>query len=179
MLSLADQVMGDDGEGMETLTEGDGPHVLAWRDWVEPAEVVTETGGFEDHGVLDALDAAQGPLVPLGAGASMYVEPTRALIAVDVNTGTDASLAAGIKANMACARALPAALRVRGLGGQITLDLAPMPKKDRRAFETTLRQAFRTDDVETALVGWTPLGHYELQRKRARAPLSEVLETTK
>ena len=67
------------------------------------------------------------------------------------------------------------ALRVRGLAGQITLDLAPMPKKDRRAFEVALRAAFRTDEIETALVGWTPLGHYELQRKRVRLPLSEVL----
>ena len=105
----------------------------------------------------------------------MYVEPTRALVAVDVNTGADVSLAAGIKANMACARALPRALRLRGLGGQIVLDLAPMPKKDRRPFETALRSAFKADDVETTLVGWTPLGHYELQRKRARAPLAEVL----
>lgn len=173
---LATRVLEDSGSEMEVLSEGDGPHVLAWRDWVAPADIVTEPGGFEDHGVLDALDGVRSAQVPLGAGASCYVESTRALVAVDVNTGTDASLAAGIKANMACAKALPRALRLRGLGGQIVLDLAPMPKKDRRAFETALRQSFRTDDVETALVGWTPLGHYELQRKRARLPLSQVLE---
>lgn len=176
MLELAQTVLNDDSTEMETLSEGDGPHVLAWRDWVEKAEIVTAEGGFEEHGVLDALDALAQDLVPLSGGASMYVEPTRALVAVDVNTGNDVSLAAGIKANMACARALPRALRLRGLGGQITLDLAPMPKKDRRPFETALRAAFRTDDVETTLIGWTPLGHYELQRKRARPPLSEVLE---
>ena len=175
MLGLAHNVLTDDSTEMETLSEGDGPHVLAWRDWVEKAEVVTDAGGFEDHGVLDALDGLAEDMVPLSGGASMYVEPTRALVAVDVNTGADVSLAAGIKANMACARALPRALRLRGLGGQIVLDLAPMPKKDRRPFETALRAAFRVDDVETTLVGWTPLGHYELQRKRARAPLSEVL----
>lgn len=175
MLSLADKVLTDDGTEMEVLTEGEGPHILAWRDWTDPADVVTEPGGFESHAVLDALDALRSAAVPLGGGASMYVEPTRALIAVDVNTGNDASLAAGIKANMACARALPTALRLRGLGGQITLDLAPMPKKDRRGFESALRAAFRADDVETTLVGWTPLGHYELQRKRVRAPLSEIL----
>ncbi|APE42428.1 ribonuclease G [Sulfitobacter alexandrii] len=174
MLGLADRVMGDTSDAMEVLTEGDGPHVLAWRDWTAPAEVVTEPGGFDIHGVLDALSSARGAQVGLGGGASMYVEPTRALVAVDVNTGSDASLAAGLKANMACARLLPRALRVRGLGGQITLDLAPMAKKDRRAFESALRAAFRGDDVETALVGWTPLGHFELQRKRMRAPLSEV-----
>lgn len=175
MLSLADKVLTDDGTEMEVLTEGDGPHILAWRDWTDPADVVTDPGGFESHAVLDALDALRSAAVPLGGGASMYVEPTRALVAVDVNTGNDASLAAGIKANMACARALPTALRLRGLGGQITLDLAPMPKKDRRGFESALRAAFRADDVETTLVGWTPLGHYELQRKRVRAPLSEIL----
>ncbi len=175
MLGLSETVLRDDGTDMEVLSEGDGPHVLAWREWVEKAEVVTETGGFETQGVLDALDALAEDRVMLSGGASMYVEQTRALVAVDVNTGSDASLAAGIKANMSCARALPRALRLRGLGGQITIDLAPMPKKDRRPFETALRAAFKGDDVETTLVGWTPLGHFELQRKRARAPLSEIM----
>ena len=175
MRELAEQVVGDSDTGAEVLTLGDGPHVLAWRDWVGDAEVVTDAGCFETHGALDALDAARGPSVPLGAQASMYVEATRALVAVDVNTGADGSFAAGLKANMACARALPAALRVRGLGGQITVDLAPMPKKERKAFEASLRAAFRADDVDTVLAGWTPLGHFELQRKRARLPLTEVL----
>jgi ribonuclease G len=176
MLTLADKVLGDEATEMELLSEGDGPHILAWRDWVAPADVVTEPGSFDAHGVLDNVENLRQPRVQLEGGASMYVEPTRALVAVDVNTGADVSLAAGIKANMSCARALPRALRLRGLGGQITLDLAPMPKKDRRPFETALRQAFRTDDVETTLIGWTPLGHYELQRKRARLPIAEVLK---
>lgn len=176
MLALADKVMNDTSDQIETLAQGDGPHILAWRDWTEAADVVTEPGGFEQHGVLDALDQIKNVQHPLGAGASMFVEPTRALIAIDVNTGPDVSLAAGLKANIACARALPRVLRVKGLGGQITLDLAPMPKKDRRTFETALRQAFRPDTIDTALVGWTPLGHYELQRKRARAPIPEKFE---
>jgi Ribonuclease G/E len=175
MLDLCTAVTGDAaGTEPEALTEGDGPHVLAWRDWTGAAEVVTEAGGFARLGVLDQIDALAFPEVEIGEG-HMFVEPTRALVAVDVNTGNDASLAAGIKANMACAKALPRALRLRGLAGQITLDLAPMPKKDRRSFESALRTAFRSDQVETTLVGWTPLGHYELQRKRVRAPLSEVM----
>lgn len=176
MRELAEQVVADTGTGVEVLTLGDGPHVLAWRDWVDDSDVVTDAGCFETHGVLDAIDAAASEQVPLGNGASMFVEATRALIAVDVNTGIDGSFAAGLKANMACARALPAALRVRGLGGQITVDLAPMPKKERRTFEAALRAAFRADDVDTVLAGWTPLGHFELQRKRARLPLREVLK---
>ncbi len=176
MLALAKQVLVDPGTDTELLSEGDGPHILAWRDWTDPAEVVTASGSFEDHGVLDALDIAQGVSETLPGGGHIYIQPTRALVAVDVNTGADTSLAAGTKANFACAKALPRALRVRGLGGQITLDLAPMPKKDRRGFEAALRAAFKSDPDETILAGWTPLGHFELQRKRGRIPLTEILK---
>lgn len=176
MAALASQVMQDEGAEAEVLSEGDGPHLLAWRDWVEPADVERDPGGFERLGVLDALDIARGISEPLPGGGFLFIEPTRALVAVDVNTGSDTSLAAGVKANIAAAKALPRALRVRGLGGQIVLDLAPMPKKDRRGFESTLRAAFRADSEETVLAGWTNLGNYELQRKRGRPLLQEVLK---
>lgn len=175
MLTLADAVLSDAEGAAEKLTEGDGPHLLAWRDWSEPAQVETDPGGFDRHGVLDMMEALKSPRAPLSGGAYIFVEPTRALVAVDVNTGADTSLAAGLKANIAAARELPRQLRLRGLGGQIAIDLAPMPKKDRRTFEAALRAALRSDTEETSLVGWTPLGHYELQRKRGRTPLQEVL----
>ena len=172
--ALATQVMADTDGAPDTLVDGDGPHALAWREWAGTGDVVTEPGSFATLGVDEAIAAALGPTVPLAGEGTMFVEPTRALVAVDVNTGADTSPAAGLKANIACARALPRALRVRGLGGQITLDLAPMPKKDRRAFESALRAGFRSDPEETALAGWTPLGHFELQRKRGRVPLTGI-----
>ena len=92
-----------------------------------------------------------------------------------MNTGPDTSPAAGLKANLALVRDLPRQLRLRGLGGQITLDLAPMPKKDRQVVEDALRAALRRDEVETTLAGWTPLGHFELQRQHARPPLAGIL----
>ena len=176
MQAMAMKILAD-GEGdAEKLTDGDGPHVTAWREWTDPAEVVTEEGSFDTHGVLDALEGLSSPRVPLSNGAFMYVEPTRALVAVDVNTGNDTSPAAALRANLAAAKDLPRQLRLRGLGGQITLDVAPMPKKDRRTFESALRAAFKIDQIETILAGWTPLGHFELQRKRERLPLSELLK---
>lgn len=167
MIGLATSVLGDTGSTPEKLAEGPGPHDLAWRDW--PA---AECG----HGAIDDwLADVRTTAVALGGHATMHVEPTRALVAVDVNTGGDTSPAAGLKANIAAARALPRALRIRGLGGQIVVDTAPMPKRDRHSFESALRAALRADGIETALVGWTPLGHYELNRKRARAPVHEIL----
>lgn len=177
MRALALAVLDDvTGEGAEVLTEGDAPHALAWRDWSDPADVVTDPGCFETLGVLDQIDALASDQVPLSGGGSMYIEPTRALVAVDVNTGGDTSPAAGLKVNAAAAKELPRQLRLRGLGGQITLDLAPMPKKDRKTFENALRSALRADRTETALVGWTPLGHYELHRKRDRIPLKALMK---
>ena len=49
-----------------------------------------------------------------------------------------------------------------------------MPKQHRKRLEESLAKAFRTDPVETSLVGWTKLGLYELQRKRERPPLAEI-----
>ncbi len=176
MRDLAVAVLGDaDGQGPEKLVNGDSPHALAWRDWAEPAEVITAQGCLAKLGVLDEIDALRHVEVGLAGGGSFWIEPTRALVAIDVNTGGDVSPAAGLKANLATANDLPRQLRLRGLGGQITLDLAPMPKKDRRTFEATLRAAFRKDPVETVLAGWSPLGHFELQRKRDRRPLTDVL----
>ena len=174
MLALANAVMADaDGSEPEALTEGDGPHVLAWRDWVADT-VVTDAGGFEREGVLDQIAALAGAEVPLGEG-TMFVEPTRALVAVDVNTGGDTSPAAALKANLAACRALPRALRLRGLGGQITVDFAPMSKAHRKQVEQSLRGSFRNCPIETSLIGWTPMGLFELQRKRERAPTARLL----
>ncbi len=174
MLAMADAVMADaEGADPEALTEGDGPHVLAWRDWVADT-VVTDAGGFEREGVLEQIGALAGAEVPLGEG-TMFVEPTRALVAVDVNTGGDTSPAAALKANLAACRALPRALRLRGLGGQITVDFAPMSKAHRKQVEQSLRGSFRNCPIETSLVGWTPMGLFELQRKRERAPTARLL----
>ena len=173
-LSLA--VLGDaEGSTAERLVDGPGPHEIAWRDWGTCEVFADADSAFADHGVVDLIEALKTAAVALPGGGHAYVEPTRALVAVDVNTGGDTSPAAGLKANIALARDLPRQLRCRGLGGQITVDFAPMAKKDRRSLEQVLKSAFRADPIETALVGWTPLGHYEIQRKRERLPTRGLL----
>lgn len=175
MRDTADQVTGSAPSEPAVLSSGDTPHLLAWREWADPAEVHTAPGCFEDLGVLDQIEACLGARCPLGQGC-MYIEPTRALTAVDVNTGADTSPAAALKTNLAAAAALPRALRLRGLGGQITVDFAPMAKKDRRTLETAMRKAARSCSVQTEVIDWTPLGHLELKRQRERLPLTQVLK---
>lgn len=177
MRDLAEAVMADTAGPPELLVDAASPHEEAWRDWCDPEpDAVEETeGAFATHGVDEAIDALLTPEVPLTGGGSMVIEPTRAFVAIDVNTGPDTSPAASLKANIAAARELPRQLRLRGLGGQIIVDFAPMPKRDRATLEQQLRTAFRFEAAETALAGWTPLGNFELQRKRDRIALATLL----
>lgn len=175
MVDLAGAVMADaEGRDPEALTEGDGPHAMAWREWTGVGDVVTDAGCFDAHGVLDQIENLRGAETALSAG-SMFVEATRALVAIDVNTGGDTSPAAALKVNLAACRAIPRALRLRGWGGQVVIDFAPMSKAHRKQVEQSLRAAFRNDPIETSLVGWTAMGLFELQRKRERVPLVQVL----
>jgi len=153
------------------LRDAPGAAAEALRDWREGGESLREAAtALADAGIWEEIDALHRPLVALGDG-SMAIEPTRALVAVDVNTGGDVSIAAALKVNLAAAAELPRQLRLRGLGGQVTIDFAPLPRADRPRVEHALTAALRPDGIDTTIVGWTPLGHLELQRKRARRPL--------
>ena len=133
MVELAGQVMAAAvGSEPGMLLEGDGPHVVAWREWTEQAAVETSEGSFDDHGVLDALEGLTEAKVSLGTSGSMYIESTRAMVAVDVNTGNDTSMAAGLKTNLAVAKELPRQLRTRGLG--VVLSFVPAADQ---AFKTS------------------------------------------
>lgn len=175
MRALAEAVLADVNGAPELLVDAPGPHEQAWRDWGDVDEVDTSDEALDHSGALDQIEALAQPLVLLEGGASMVIEATRALIAVDVNTGNDTSPAAGLKASLAAARDLPRQLRLRGLGGIVVVDLAPCPKRDRHVVEQVLSKAFRADPGETNLAGWTPLGNFELTRKRDRVPLAAWL----
>ena len=170
--ALALAVLADTEGAPELLLAAPDAREAAWREWPAPDLYDDSAEALENHGFPAAIAALLDPVVPLPHGAFMVIEPTRALVAVDVNTGPDTSPAAGLKACLAAARALPRELRLRGLGGQVVIDFAPCPRKDRMVVEQTLKKLFRTEAAETTLAGWTPLGNFELQRKRDRAPLA-------
>lgn len=177
MRDLALAVLADLDGGPELLVEGAGAQETAWRDWADPEPDEVVESGFAQHGVLDMIEALLQARVDLPGGGHMMIEPTRALVAVDVNTGPDTTPGAGLKANIAAARDLARQLRLRGLGGQIVIDFAPMPKKDRAILDQVIRAAFK-GEAEGNLAGWTTLGLFEMTRKRDRLPLTEVMAVT-
>jgi ribonuclease G len=175
MRASAEAISVEAGLEPEVLLEGDDPHVQAWREWSDVSDILTGPDDLEASGALDQIEAAQGAWVTLGSGG-MFVEQTRAMATVDINTGADLSPAAALKVNLAAVQDLPRQLRLRGYSGQIAIDFAPMTKRDRKPIEAALRAALRTCSVATEFVGWTPLGHGELKRKRERAVLNDLLK---
>jgi ribonuclease G len=177
MRALAEAIAADLSGGPELLLDGATAHDVAMRDWLDPVpdDLATDPGALALHGALDAIAALLAPRVGLPGGGHMMIEPTRALIAVDVNTGPDTSPAAALKANIAAARDLPRQLRLRGLGGQVVVDFAPVPKRDRTILDQVLRAAFKGEAAETSLAGWTTLGLFEMARRRDRLPLADLL----
>lgn len=176
LADLATRILGEGTGGPELLLDAPMPAEAAWLDWNDPAPDQVDEGedSFDTLGVTEAVETLLRPEVTLPGGASAVIEPTRAVVAVDVNTGADTSPAAALKANIALARDLPRQLRVRGLGGQVVVDFAPMPKRDRAVLDQVLRAAFRGDAAETVLVGWTAMGLYEINRKRDRVMLARL-----
>ena len=175
LTEMARGLLGEPRTGApEKLLEGPSAQDIALRDWPTPDVFDAEPGSFFRAGADEMIAALSSPEHRFAEG-SIVVEATRALVAVDVNTGGNTSAAAGFSANIAALRTLPRALRLRGLGGQIVVDPAPTPKRDRKRLEEAAKSAFRRDGIETSFVGWSPLGHMEFLRKRERLPLSEAL----
>ncbi len=173
MLEICRKVLADaSGNTPELLLDAPSAADRAWRDWPASDDVDDDDGCFERHGVLDLIDAALDTRANMPNGGWLSIEPTSALVAIDVNTGGDFSPAAGLKTNLNAAKEISRQLKLRGLGGQITIDLAPLGKKDRPKLESAMKSALRRDGIDTIIAGWTPLGNLELQRKRERFPLS-------
>lgn len=165
------------GEVPARLLDAPDAAARAFRDWADPApdRIVEDDDAFERLGVWDHIAALRATVHPLPGGGRLSIEATRAMVAVDVDTGSDFSKNAAATANLAACAALPRQLRLRGLGGVVLVDFAPVKKGARQGIENALKRAFAADPVETVLGGWTPLGNFEIQRKRERRPLAELL----
>ena len=72
------------------------------------------------EGPLEQVFNVAGYLKP---GFVHELDPEQIELHLDVNTKGDTSPAAGLKANIDALRALPRALRLRGLGGQIVIEV--------------------------------------------------------
>jgi hypothetical protein len=153
----------------------------------DPARAVALTQPFTlvPHAFGDAVEGAiavlSGPEAPLPGGASMFVSPTRALVAIDVDLGA-ASAARRDKAtaqpesNRALLPELCRQIRLRNLSGAIVVDLAGMTPKRRVSLAPAFAAALATDRLGPRFLGFSALGLAEILRPRIYPPLHEMLQ---
>ena len=164
-------VVVDAGEARATLERT----LAHWLNPTPPVEVVAPgIDLFEASGVTEALDAALAPLVGLPGGGRLLIEPTAALVAIDVDAGSGRAAAANAEA----LAALPGLLRLRALAGHIVVDLVHasqgprLPGAARRALE----DALAGDPAGARLAGVSRLGLLELSRERRGPTLADRLQ---
>jgi Ribonuclease G/E len=125
-----------------------------------------------------AQDEAMASDFPLPGGGRIWIEPTRALTAVDVDLGgrapappKKAARAANLEALAEAARAL----RLKGLGGLVVIDLVGRAH-DPAALLAAARTAFAPDNPGVALGSVSRFGTLELTIPRRSRPVVEDLE---
>ncbi len=127
-----------------------------------------------------ALRQARQKRVWLRSGGYLVIEPTEAMVVIDVNTGKysgNISMDAAIKkTNSEAALEICHQLRLRNLSGIIMIDFIDMKsEEDRAQLLSELRKKAAQDPVKTTVVDLTQLGLVEMTRKKSRRPLYEQL----
>ena len=133
---------------------------------------------FDAHSISSQIKNACKKQVDLPCGGFITIEETEALVAIDVNTGSnvgDKNYAATIhETNLEAAIELAFHIRLRNLSGVIIVDFINMTNKsDRTSLLDTLRQEFKKDRTPTDNLSETGLGGLvQFTRRKTRPPLS-------
>jgi ribonuclease G len=138
---------------------------------------------FESHGVDQDVERALRPRVWLRSGGTVVIEPTEALVAIDVNTGKYVGRGqleeTVLRTNLEAAEEIARQLRLRDLGGIVVVDFIDMelPESKRQVLEA-LELALARDRARTKVVGLSDLGLVQLTRKRTRRGIAAALTRT-
>lgn len=134
------------------------------------------------YDVTKTLEHALMPKVWLKNGGYLVIQPTEALVSIDVNTGKAISKKKDVqktflKVNLEAATQIAKQLRLRNLSGMILMDFIDMKDADyNKQLMDRLRTEFAKDPVKTILVDMTKLGLVEVTRKKVRKSLYEQIK---
>lgn len=138
----------------------------------------SENDLFSLYKLDESYREALRPLVVLPSGASLVIDYTEALTAIDVNSGPSAFIhdreATARRINEEAADEIGRQLRLREIGGIIVIDFLDLSdERDQRAILARLRSAVADDPATVTIFGYTPLGLVEMTRKRRRYGLRD------
>ena len=138
-------------------------------------------GLFDKYKIEQQIQAGLSRRVSLAGGGSLVIDETEALIAIDVNTGSDVrhrnQHAAILNTNLEAAAEITRQLRLRQISGIIIVDFVDMESpKDVQQVIDKVKEELKKDRVSADFVDMTALGLVEITRKRQGESLSDMLE---
>ncbi|MBE5977487.1 MAG: ribonuclease E/G [Paenibacillaceae bacterium] len=124
------------------------------------------------------MSEALGKKVWMKSGGYLVIEPTEALVVIDVNTGKYSGKKALretiMKINLEAAEEIGHQIRLRNLSGIIVIDFIDMEREeDKKFLLKRLEEIVSRDPVKTTVVEITKLNLVEITRKKIRKPLCE------
>ncbi|WP_343718180.1 ribonuclease E/G, partial [Inquilinus sp.] len=134
---------------------------------------------FHRFNVEGQIDAMHSPVVQLRSGGYIVINPTEALVSIDVNSGRSTRERnieeTAYKTNLEAADEVARQLRLRDLAGLIVIDFIDMEDdRHNKAVEHRLKEAMRQDRARIQIGRISAFGLLELSRQRLRPSLMET-----
>ncbi len=134
---------------------------------------------FHRYQVEGQIDAMHSPTVQLKSGGYLVINPTEALVAIDVNSGRSTRERnieeTAYRTNLEAAEEIARQLRLRDLAGLIVIDFIDMEEDRHNAgVERRLKEAMKTDRARIQVGRISPFGLLEMSRQRLRPSFAET-----
>jgi ribonuclease E len=135
---------------------------------------------FQRYGAEDQLSAMYDPVVQLKSGGYLVINPTEALVSIDINSGRSTKEhgieQTALATNLEAAREIARQLRLRDMAGLVVIDFIDMEYSNNvRKVERAMKDALKHDRARIQLGRISSFGLMEMSRQRLR---TGVLEAT-
>lgn len=169
ILVAGDEAYREARDFMRMLMPGQSKVVQPYRD---------TTPIFARHGVEQQLDAMFSTHVTLKSGGYLVINPTEALVSIDVNSGRSTREHdiedTALRTNLEAAEEVARQLRLRDLAGLVVIDFIDMEeKRNNRAVEKKLNECLKNDRARIQVGRISPFGLLEMSRQRIRTGMLE------
>lgn len=169
ILVAGDEAYREARDFMRMLMPGQSKVVQPYRD---PTPI------FARHGVEQQLDAMFSTHVTLKSGGYLVINPTEALVSIDVNSGRSTREHdiedTALRTNLEAAEEVARQLRLRDLAGLVVIDFIDMEeKRNNRAVEKKLNDCLKNDRARIQVGRISPFGLLEMSRQRIRTGMLE------
>ncbi len=134
---------------------------------------------FSRYQIESQIETAFEREVKLQSGGSVVIDPTEALVSIDINSaratkGADIEETA-LNTNLEAADEIARQLRLRDVGGLLVIDFIDMvAPKNQRAVEARMREALQEDRARVQIGRISRFGLLEMSRQRLRPSLDEL-----